>query len=963
MDSAPGTHGRRRASPDAVVRVVSPVLVGREHERAVLIDTVTAAPAALLIEGEAGIGKSRLVAELADATELAGELVLIGRCHRLGEPFPFGAVVQALRGLRGSVPTSRLSSAVGVLGELVPELADELPPPPPPPDDVHAQRHRVFRAVVELLVATGPVVLVVEDLHWVDAHTIDLLAYVIAEAPEGVALVLTVRSDEMPDEVRDLMARVPSATRAARIALGGLDPDGVASMTRSILDVDEVSAEFATYLHERTAGLPFAVEETLALLRTQRALVRHGGEWSRQRLSELGVPGPVRDSVLARVTSLAPEVRSVVHAAAVVSEAAPAAVLAAVAEVDPVVVDDAVAAGLLEHRDGGIEFRHTLAVDAVEDDLAPERRRELHARAADVLASRPAPPLSRVANHLRLAGRRDEWRNAALAAAEQAAARGHDTEAARLQMALLRDGELDPAATADVARQLGQSALHALAHHEAEATLRAVIETGDLPSSVRGDLRQQLGMLRYQAGDRMGCYAQLEIAVTELDDDPGPRVRAMSRLANVLVPGIDIGRNEEWADRSLAEVDVVDDPLERVGILGNVLTLQVTVGDRRWPQLAASVAAEADSLGDDREVARQAHNLASAATFIGCYEDARAAVARGMAVADGDRDLRGHLCMRTADVVLDLHLGRWETLAERVHPLLAEVSGLTGQLVEVQFTAGCLALATGDLDQARALLAGAHRRAEDQVWLQVLSPIAAALARVHQASGSPQDAIAIAIAAAELIGGTGLWTAAGPAVVAATGGLIDSGRHEDARDLVARFDAGIRNRIAPAAHAALSTCQGLLAAATHDRTAAVRAHLVAADAYARMANRYEEGLARERTASVGDDAPTDQIREALSIFDALGASWDAARCARVARRRGLGVPVPYRGGRRGYGDQLSPREAEVAALAATGATNKQIAAELHLSPTTVSKHLGRAMRKLGVRSRVQLAAQRGTADG
>lgn len=137
--------------------------------------------------------------------------------------------------------------------------------------------------------------------------------------------------------------------------------------------------------------------------------------------------------------------------------------------------------------------------------------------------------------------------------------------------------------------------------------------------------------------------------------------------------------------------------------------------------------------------------------------------------------------------------------------------------------------------------------------------------------------------------------------------------------------------------------------------------LMAATLYDDLDCPYEAAQAREQAAlamwKAENGLAEESLRSAITTYEQLGADHDIARCMRIARSNGVRVPVPYRGGTKGYGEQLSPREEEVAHLAAAGYTNKEIGAKLFLSPATVDGHLGRAMRKLGVHSRAAVAAR------
>jgi hypothetical protein len=291
----------------------------------------------------------------------------------------------------------------------------------------------VFRALIEVLETVSPAVLVLEDLHWADEQTADFLAYLLSEPPSKLAVVLTFRGEDVDARVRALAAKLPASMTRTDITLAPLDAGQTGALAAAILDAERVSEEFASYLCERTSGLPFAIEELLALLRARGTLVRRGGGWARRALDELDVPSSIRDSVLERAGRLSDDARSVVEAAAVLQVSVPAPVLIATCRLQqPRALrgaEEALESGLLAEHGETIGFRHLLAAQAVYEEIPGPRRRELHGRAAVALESRHPVPLGQVAHHLRHAGRLQEWVAAAERAAEQAAALGHDAEA------------------------------------------------------------------------------------------------------------------------------------------------------------------------------------------------------------------------------------------------------------------------------------------------------------------------------------------------------------------------------------------------------------------------------------------------------------------------------------------------------------------------------------------------------
>jgi predicted ATPase len=170
-------------------RLSSPVLVGRTEELESVLRAASDSPALIVVEGEAGVGKTRLVEELLDAPELEDSGRYVGDCQSLVEPFPLGPVLEALRHARPE--RKRLGPITGVLRPLLPELAPFLPESPEPLTERLAERHRLFRALRELLDALGRSVVVLEDLHWADEQTSEFLRFLGPQLPPELTLVCT----------------------------------------------------------------------------------------------------------------------------------------------------------------------------------------------------------------------------------------------------------------------------------------------------------------------------------------------------------------------------------------------------------------------------------------------------------------------------------------------------------------------------------------------------------------------------------------------------------------------------------------------------------------------------------------------------------------------------------------------------------------------------------------------------
>ncbi|MGH9179415.1 MAG: AAA family ATPase, partial [Acidimicrobiales bacterium] len=372
-------------------RVSSPVLAARDTELELLGAAVDRSPAVVVVEGETGVGKTRLVEELSARLGRVGRRVLVGHCPALHDPFPLGPVVEAIRGLGAELGAMPLSPLAGALRPVFPELAHLLPPAPEALGDPDMERHRLWRALVEVLGAMGPGVVVLEDLHWCDDATPQFLAFLAAQHPPELALVLTARTERpaSASPLGALAARLPAATSVLRLSLGPLRAPELKVVVGAILGTDQVSDEFAAYLHERTAGIPLAVEEVLRLLVDRHDIVRWRGQWARRALEQVEVPAAIRDSMLERVGRLTPEAQAMVEAAAVVAEPGSEALLGAVAGLGPEVagagLGAAVEAGIVHAGDRGYACRHALATQAVYEAVSRPRRRLLHLRAAQAL--------------------------------------------------------------------------------------------------------------------------------------------------------------------------------------------------------------------------------------------------------------------------------------------------------------------------------------------------------------------------------------------------------------------------------------------------------------------------------------------------------------------------------------------------------------------------------------------------
>ncbi|SCK35845.1 regulatory protein, luxR family [Streptomyces sp. WMMB 714] len=374
---------------------VSPVLVGRQDELGLLREALARAdegqPQAVLLGGEAGVGKSRLLEEFLCRARSAGAVTAVGGCLELGaDGLPFAPFATALRSLHRSLGDAELASAAcgrqAELARLLPDLA----PPPGTPEAAQAEawdeedgRARLFELTAQLLerLATGrTVVLVLEDLHWADRSTRELLGYLYRSVQTSRLLVLaSYRADDIHRRhpLRPFLAEVDRLRTVRRIELPRLSRTEVHAQIAAIQGVSEPDPEQARIIFERSEGNPFFVEELTANCAT------------------CGISDSLRDLLLVRVEGLPEPVQRVLRTAAQAGSAVEHALLAAVCGMPEQELLEAlrlaVGANVLQPTaDGdGYRFRHALLREAVSEDLLPGEGAALNRRYAEALEAEP----------------------------------------------------------------------------------------------------------------------------------------------------------------------------------------------------------------------------------------------------------------------------------------------------------------------------------------------------------------------------------------------------------------------------------------------------------------------------------------------------------------------------------------------------------------------------------------------
>ena len=1006
----PGGGARRTGAADQTATPRASRFVGRERELAALRRALDAPSAVVWIEGEAGIGKSRLLREyLAALTGAIGRQtdpasrVLVARCPPLRHPQTLAPIVDAIRHSSGRVAGLRLSPLAGALRPLFPEWAGELPPALDPEPDASVVRHRVFRALAELLGALRVTMLAVEDAHWADEATLEFLLFLtsalarpaspvqVMSTSGAPSLVVTCRPEDVAagSLLRRLATRFaadsdPAAGRL-RLTLRPLDAAGTAELVSSMLAGQDVSAEFAGFVHERTEGVPLAVEGSVLLMADRADLARRDGGWERRRLDRIGVPATVRDMVLERLGRHQPDTRAVLDAAAVLGGAADEATVGAVAGL----AADRTEAGLCEALDGGlldddgcglVTFRHVLARQAVYEALAAPRRRLLHQRAGQLLERRTPAPLAELAEHFRQAGEQHEWCRYGEQAADQALASGDEASAGALLHDLIVNADLDAPSVVRLIQKFPFASFAGPARErELERRLRALLDSPALRPGPEADLRVQLGNVLLLMGEDDAGRAELERAIPYLDHDPAEAARAMMRLGWPRDGRLPVSAHLRWLRRAADLAVPSMTAASQLSLAADQATARLMLGEEDGWERAARIPDDAPGPAERAQVTRAHSNIGDVAMLWGRYGVARERLERAITLARRHQYPRYESVALITRAHLDWLTGAWDGLAERAVALAGPEDILPLARLEALLVTGLLEAAAGATAQAAGHLESVLEGQRRSGVLADSMEAAAALARLALADGRTADALEITEESAGIITRKGTWiwaTDLGPARVAA---LIAADRVGEATSLVSAFARGLSDRDAPGPRAGLATCQATVTQALGDHTAAAGLFRLAAAAWQALPRPYEALLAREQQArcqlaadsagSADGAGNADGAGTALRLLEdvrkrliSLGAPGDANRVVATLREHGVAAKKAQRGGRRSYGDQLSPRELEVARLVATGRTNRQIAEVLYLSPKTVERHLSVAMRKLGVSSRTALAVRAADTD-
>jgi DNA-binding SARP family transcriptional activator len=580
-----------------------PAMVGRARELELLAAEAAqvggSGSRTVIVEGEAGIGKTTMLGAFARAVRDAGAAaVLYGRCQD-GPAVPLEPFRLLIGHLVEHAPADVLRAHVsrcgGHLVRIAPRLADRVELSGASVSDEATDRHLLFEAVSDVLsrlAAISPLVVLLDDVQWAEPTAVQLLRHLgraLVNAP--VLLVLSARDtdERRSSELRAVLADL-ECRPGRRIFLGGFDDDELADLTASLLAVTAaaVTSAVSAQLRDQTAGNP--------LYATQ--LVRHWAESGYLALAATEVefadgatgdevPANLRNLLWSRVSALGDQVVEVLSAAAVLgTQFAVGAVIemAGISDSDAMdALDAAEAAGLLAEvaaRAPTLRFVHVLVARAVYGGLPRGRRRRLHAQAAEVLAKRAGAPTihlaAQIAQQYNLGGMLAEARRWAITAGDYAAGQLSPAEAARWYRTALDHG-----ATLDVPDHERAGLLVRLGHAQQQAgdpgALATLTEAAALARGCGATAIVAQAALATDRGFlRLGPVAPAQLALVEsalevADADPATRARLLALLAESLVPDVAGTRRIGLAREAIALADASPDPALLARICSSVL--------------------------------------------------------------------------------------------------------------------------------------------------------------------------------------------------------------------------------------------------------------------------------------------------------------------------------------------------------------------------------------------------------
>jgi DNA-binding CsgD family transcriptional regulator len=825
----------------------------------------------VLVTGEAGIGKTAVVSEFIRRRGAAVR-VLWGACDPLSTPQPLG-------------PLSDVSRQVG--GALLEAMTQG------------TNRDRIFAATVEVLErSTKPVVLVIEDMHWADDATLDLIKYLGRRiARTRAMLIATYRTDEIHARhpLQVAVGLLPGET-VRRLPLSALSETAVGELAQTL-------GRSAAGLYAATAGNPFYVTELLAA---------PPGE----------IPSSVRDAVIARVARLSPDARKLAELVAAVPGHTEPWLIQAVLQASEAATEECTLSGLRRNPDDSLAFRHELARRAVEGSLSPSQARSLHHRILQVLKHRDRGEVSesRLVHHAVRAGEVAAVLEFAPRAAERSADVGAHHEAiAYYRTALCHSDRMSPELRGNLLDSLAYECFLTSEIEEAIDVQCDALNIWRSSANARraGNTMRSLSRLHWVRGrgGEAQRYAAEAVAALEPLGPSHELAMAFSNMSQLAMLASHHGRAIEWGERAIDLARQLGNDEILAHALNNVGTARtVAIGDAGWLELERSLELSL-RCGFQEHVARAYTNLATMAIANRDYHAAKPHLEAGLAFCAEHELHMAEGYLHAFRARLNFEQGAWSSALEEAQELLgqpalsiaARIPALTvvGRVLTRRGATGALE----PLEEARALA---------------------------METGEPQRIVTVAAARAEHAWLRGDFTGVDLEVRSA---LEHSARDRDhwRMDELAFWAGRAGSRVAAAS-------AGPFQLQMHGEW------LKSAQAWAQLGCPYEQAFA------LSDSPDAEPRKRALEIFEALGARPMAARVRRQLKAEGVrGIKRGANRSTRSNAAGLTVRELEVLSLVAQNLSNAAIARRLYLSAKTVDHHTSAILTKLGVSSRREAA--------
>ena len=942
----------------------SPVLAGREAilrliERR-LAEAAAGSGRLLFVAGEAGIGKTRLLGVIARQAQASGFAV--------ARAAAFPGDVQSFAGLLLDLASDLVPAREPALRTLGRSLTSRVRPISADGGDAHHRRRLLVQELADLLVTADPgpaVLIVLEDLHWADELSLDVLGHLAGRlATRPVLVVGAYRSDELHSglPMRELRARLLGQRLAEEIRLPRLAPDQTATVVSAVLGRPALARVVAA-IHERSDGIPLHVEEFLAAIGGEALTPQSGAA-----VQSAAVPDTLRDAVLSRARRLAARTREVASAAAVIGRSFGFDLLTAITDSGP----DEVADALRELQDayfvlpGGdavsFDFRHALIRDALYADTDLPVRRRLHERVALTAVER-GDRGAFISAHFEQAGCPGlAYEHAAAAAGEAASISAHG-EALELYRRAVRNVPaglvaLDRAA---LLAALGDEAAATDDNTAAAQAYRAAHELAAGAGDVRAAaaLAPRMAAVAHLLGEgldaRVGVLQAALDDLGEVADADRERARLRSAMAAAYLMDDRLDEAVTHGELSRAESQRIGDEEATLNAAATLGTVLVRTGrmDEGW-QLLEDAITRARDTQQEAEAARGYRLIGSAASELVEYDRGERWLADGIHYAE-QAELWNHRHFMASHLGhVQWATGQWVAATQTAQQALADGRGGITTRITAQYVLGFLAMGRGDWEAADMLLREALAQGEQMAELNRLSPPLWGLAEAARCRGDHGTALALCErgyqASTDVTDAAYLY----PYLLTGVRAYLADGDIAGAANWSDRVGEVLTARAIPGTLPAIAHGGGLVLLARGELSAARQALESAYESW-QARRRFWEGTwvqldlaqaavrARRRgeAAVLLDEARTIAAGAgAVAIVDAadrLTASFDHTR-----------QHEPWH--------PLSAREFEVAQLVAAGLTNRQIAEQLVLAPKTISAHVTHILTKLGAARRAEIAA-------